>query len=309
MAGTAPGRKLAAMARRYAGPRRSDSIESYLRETRTAAAVAVLALAGGVVSDALARGFWSRHALLAGLASSVIVVMLSVAVVNEVVERRRRRRWSVLAQYVMLQLVRNARLTWTGVLDLAGLMPPAPYTTATLEAAARVARDTARLTRSIRDVVADPDRRRLLHKRIAHFVAVSDALLGRWAGVMLNADVYAEVIDRHVELVGDIAWLGSMFDHFEPPVDDARASDWSHPAFDIEGELDDDQLAARIVTITQLAADLDRTTLELALRIVPVEWWATRLQPTSQEAGAETQISRSTASSSRRGRRIGTHSE
>src|SRR5579862_9477172 len=146
------------MARRDRGPRRSDTVESYLRETRAAAAVAVLALAGGVVSDVLARGFWSRHGLLAGLASSVIVVMLSVEVVNEVVERRKRQRWSVLAQYVMLQLVRNARLTWTGMLNLAGLMPPDPYTTASLETAAQVVRDTARLTQSIRNLLADCDR-------------------------------------------------------------------------------------------------------------------------------------------------------
>ena len=134
------------MTRHALGPRRSDSVESYLRETRAAAAVAVLALAGGIVSDVLARGFWSRHGLLAGLASSVIVVMLSVEVVNEVVERRKRQRWSVLAQYVMLQLVRNARLTWTGLLDLAGLMPPDGYTRAALETGAQVVRDTPRLT-------------------------------------------------------------------------------------------------------------------------------------------------------------------
>jgi membrane protein YdbS with pleckstrin-like domain len=91
------------MARREAGPRRSDSVESYLRESRIAAAAALLALAAGVVSDLAAGGFWARHALLAGLASSVIIVMLSLALVNELVERRKRERWSVLAQYVLLQ--------------------------------------------------------------------------------------------------------------------------------------------------------------------------------------------------------------
>ncbi len=265
------------MARHDPVPRRSDSVESYLPETRAAAAVAVLALAGGVVSDVLAGGFWSRHPLLAGLASSVIVVMLSLALVNEVVERRKRQRWSVLAQYVMLQLVRNARLTWTGMLDLAGLMAPAPYTRSALETGAQLVRDTPRLTQSIRDLVADPDRRVLLHQRIAHVVALSDELLGRWAGVMLNADVYAEIIDRHVELVGDLAWLASVFDHLDPPDHNARARSWSHPAFQIEGELDDDQLTTRLIAITQLAAELDRTTLELALRLVPIEWWTTRL--------------------------------
>ena len=277
---------------RQPGPRRSDSVESYLRETRAAAALAVLALAGGVVSDVLAPGFWSRHGLLAGLASSGIVVMLSVGLVNELVGRRKRRRWSVLAQYVMLQLVRNARLTWTGMLGLAGLMPPDPYTASSLETGAQLVRDTARLNQSIRELLADPDRRGLLHERIAHFVALSDGLLGRWAGVMLSADVYAEIIDRHVELVGDLAWLGSLFDHFEPPDDDLRSKSWSHPAFQIEGELDDDQLTTRIVAITQLAAELDRTTLELALRLVPVQWWATRLGTTGPSAGAQRELSR-----------------
>jgi hypothetical protein len=74
------------------------------------AAIAVLAVLAGVVLDTAEGSFWVRHALLAGLVSSLIVVMLSVAVLNEVLEPRRRRRWSVLAQYVMLELVRNARL-------------------------------------------------------------------------------------------------------------------------------------------------------------------------------------------------------
>lgn len=69
--------------------------------------------------------------MLAGLTSSAIVVMLSVALVNEAVERRRRRRWSVLAQHVMLELVSNARLIWTGVMGLAGVTPPDGYSPST----------------------------------------------------------------------------------------------------------------------------------------------------------------------------------
>jgi hypothetical protein len=41
-----------------------------------------------------------------------------------------------------------------------------------------------------------------------------------------------------------------------------------------------DELASRIVVITQLAEELDRHTLDLALRIVPVEWWEARLGAT-----------------------------
>src|ERR1700752_4342081 len=115
------------MVRRDSGPRRSESVDASLRGTRALAAVALLALVGGVLWDALDGRFWARHALLAGLLASVIVVMLTVALVNEALERRSRQRWSVLAQYVMLQLVRDARLVWTGIAELAGLMPSDPY--------------------------------------------------------------------------------------------------------------------------------------------------------------------------------------
>ena len=62
-----------------------------------------------LVSDALAPQFWKHHALLTGLASGVIVVMLSAALISEALERRGRRRWRVLAQHVMIELVGNAR--------------------------------------------------------------------------------------------------------------------------------------------------------------------------------------------------------
>ena len=119
-------------ARHAPGPRRSESVESYRWETRAIAALALLALVAGVVSDAFAAHFWGRHALLAGLASSAIVVMLSIALVSEAVERRRRRRWTVLAQHVMIELVSNARLVWTVVMELAALMPSDAHTTVSL---------------------------------------------------------------------------------------------------------------------------------------------------------------------------------
>src|SRR4029077_6450958 len=145
-----------------AGPRRSRSVNSYLWETRAAAAAAVLALVGGIVSDTAERGFCARHARLTGLAASVIVVMLTVALVNEAAERRRRQRWSVLAQYVMLQLVRDARLVWTGIAELAGLMPSDPYATevdvltaaTSIDAGSSAVRDTDRLTAALRELVA-----------------------------------------------------------------------------------------------------------------------------------------------------------
>src|SRR5271156_5611958 len=116
----APERKLESMSLGSSGPRRSGSVESYLRQTRAGAVLALLALAAAIASEQFAEHLWERHSLFAGLVSSAIVVMLSVAIVNEALEIRGRRRWSVLAQYVMLELVRDARMVWTEAVELAG---------------------------------------------------------------------------------------------------------------------------------------------------------------------------------------------
>jgi len=241
-----------------------------------------------------------RHPLLAGLASSAIVVMLSVAIVNEALEIRGRRRWRVLAQYVMLELVRDARMVWTAVVELAGLMPADANPSAAIDVAALVVRDTPRLTKAVHDLLVDADRRPVLRDHVVRLVVHNDEVLGRWAAVMLGADAYAEVVDRHVELAGSLAWLGSLLDQSEPSDDDQlrwhRAR--SNPAVQITGDMDDDRLAQRIVAITQLAEQLDRGTLDLAVKIVPVAWWEARLGTTAHvgddvpEANGHGQLSR-----------------
>jgi hypothetical protein len=106
-------------------------------------------------------------------------------------------------------------------------------------------------------VIADDARRHGLQEKTALLAAHTDEVLGRWAAVMLNADVYAEVIDRHVELAGDISWLSGLLDSSDPPDDHRRQlRARSNPAVQIEGRLADD---------------------EFALRIVPLEWWRARL--------------------------------
>jgi hypothetical protein len=79
-------------------------------------------------------------------------------------------------------------------------------------------------------------------------------------------------------LVGDVAWIAGLLDTFHPPNDLRRQQRArSSPAVQIEGQVGGDWLADRIVVIAQLAEALDRGTLELALRIVPVQWWEARL--------------------------------
>jgi hypothetical protein len=242
------------------------------------ALLALLACAAAVVSDYANENFWERHALLAGLAASVIVVMLTVAVVNEVLERRSRQRWSVLAQYVMFELVRNARMIWSGILEVASLLPAESSQQAWLAAGTGIVRDAPRLTASLRAITDDAAGRKRLHDEVAFLAGHADDVLGQWAAIMLNADMYAEVIDRHVELAGDVTWIAGLLDSTNPPADRRRQQRArSSPAVQIEGDTGAEWLADRMVVIAQLAEELDRETLELALRLVPVDWWRERL--------------------------------
>jgi len=83
-----------------------------------------------------------------------------------------------------------------------------------------------------------------------------------------------------------------ILDHFQPPEDAGRQRKGrAHPAVQIEGEVDDDRLVDRVVSITQLAERLDRGTLEFAMRIVPLEWWAGRLGTRTPASGPEPELS------------------
>ena len=88
-----------------------------MRATRIIGGVTLLLLCGAIVWDLADDGFWSRHALFTSLVASLVVVAVTAAVLNEVLERRQRQRWSVLAQYALFDLVRTARLVWTGLLE------------------------------------------------------------------------------------------------------------------------------------------------------------------------------------------------
>src|SRR5260370_28474676 len=98
------------MAPHALGPRRTDSLRTYVRPTRTIGGLSLLILFGAIAWDLADDGFWSHHTLFAGLFASLIVVAVTAAVLNEVLERRQRQRWSVLAQSALFEFVRTARL-------------------------------------------------------------------------------------------------------------------------------------------------------------------------------------------------------
>jgi hypothetical protein len=261
-----------------------------VRATRIAAAASLLVLSGAVAWDLLDDGFWSRHALFASLVASAIVVAVTAAVFNVVLERRQRQRWAVLAQYALLQFVSLARLVWSGLLEVSGLVPDGELGGEALAAGSEMVHDTPRLTRAMNEVLASPDRRDQVHRLVAGMLGHSQEVLGRWADVMVNSGTYAEIIDRHVELYSRLYWWGSVLDESDPleeHLDRPRLSRVS-PATQAAGPVEEEWLRDNLVAITQLAESLDRGSFELAMRIVPLEWWVTQLpaRPSTGERAA-----------------------
>jgi hypothetical protein len=260
-----------------------------VRASRIIGGLSVLALSGAIVWDLANDGFWSRHALFTGLVASLIVVAVTAAVLNEVLERRQRERWSVLAQYALFEFVRMARLVWSGLLELAGLVPDGELGDEALAAGSEAVRDTPRLAAAMDEMLTSADRREQLHRLIAELLGHSQEVLGRWADVMVNSGRYAEIIDRHVELYSRLYWWGSVLDESEPLEEHLRRPRLSRvsPATQATiGPVEDEWLRDNLVAIAQLAEALDRGSFELAMRIVPVEWWATQLpdRPSTAES-------------------------
>ena len=250
-----------------------------MRSTRIIGGVSVLVLAGAIAWDLANDDFWLHHTLFTGLVASLIVVAVTAAVLNEVLERRQRERWSVLAQYALFEFVRTARLVWSGLLELAGLVPDGELGDEALAAGSEAVRDTPRLAAAIDEMLASADRREQLHRLITRLRAHGQEVLGRWADVMVNSGTYAEIVDRHVELYSRLYWWGSVLDESDPLEEHLSRPRLSRlsPATQASGPVEDEWLRDNLVAIAQLAESLDRSSFELAMQIVPTEWWAAQL--------------------------------
>jgi hypothetical protein len=259
----------------------------YVHATRIIAGFSVLVLCGAIVWDLDNDGFWWRHALFTSLVASLIVVAVTAEVLNEVLERRQRERWSVLAQYALFEFVRTARLVWSGLLELAGFAPDGELGDEALGAGSEAVQDTARLAAAIDEMLASAERREQLHRLIAGLLGHGDELLGRWAGVMVSSGTYAEIVDRHVELYSRLYWWGSVLDESEPLEEHHNRPKLSRvsPATQTYGSVDDAWLRENLVAIAQLAESLDRSSFQVAFRIVSPDWWSTQLpeRPRSTE--------------------------
>src|SRR5436305_7765745 len=278
------------MARRTVGPRRTDSLRRYVRATRIIGGFSVLVLSGAIAWDLADDGFWSRHTLFTSLVASLIVVAVTAAVLNEVLDRRQRERWSVLAQYALFDFARTARLVWSGLLELAGLVPDGELEDGALAAGTEAVHDTPRLAAAMDEMLASADRREPLHRLIAGLLGQGQEALGRWADVMVNSGTDAEIVDRHVELYSRVYWWGSVLDESEPLEEHLSRPRLSRvsPATQASGPVEDEWLRDNLVAIAQLAESLDRGSFELAMRIVPLDWWATQLPDRPSRASSPT---------------------
>ena len=261
-----------------------------MRATRIIGGFSVLVLSGAIAWDLADDGFWSRHTLFTSLVASLIVVAVTAAVLNEVLDRRQRERWSVLAQYALFDFARTARLVWSGLLELAGLVPDGELEDGTLAAGTEAVHDTPRLAAAMDEMLASADRREQLHRLIAGLLGQGQEVLGRWADVMVNSGTYAEIIDRHVELYSRLYWWGSVLDESEPLEEHLSRPTLSRrsPATQAGGPVEDEWLRDNLVAIAQLAESLDRGSFELAMRIVPLDWWATQLPARPSGASSPT---------------------
>ena len=126
---------------------------------------------------------------------------------------------------------------------------------------------------------ASADRREQLHRKIAELLDHGQAALGRWADVMVNSGTYAEILDRHVERYSRLYWWGSVLDESEPLDEHLSRPTLSRlsPATQTSGPVEEEWLRDNLVAIAQLAESLDQGSFDLAMRIVPADWWRSQL--------------------------------
>jgi hypothetical protein len=216
------------------------------------------------------------------LLANLLVVAVTVVVINELIERRDRKRWSLLAQHVLFSLVQTARATWTGLVELLEVGEVQSGAEESLQAAAELTQDTARLSAATRELLADPTRRARLQRLTERLSEHAARVIADWAPVMVGARAYAAVLDRHVELAGRLEWLSSVLAHKEPVERQSRGerslARGNVVAEHAEELGNEDWLHDQVLAMITLARDLDEDSSEHAFSIVPVSWWAERTQ-------------------------------
>lgn len=236
--------------------------------------LATLAVAG---SDLLIAPFWLAHPMLTAVVSALVVVVLSVTVIDAVLHRRSERRWRILAQGALIELAEGANATWTriatglGIEDAIDLTPNMVTDRLTSTATGPGIRGR------IEGALASRPQREALAREVGDLVLSGRAIVGRWAIAMTGSETYAEVFDQHVELLGRVQGLQFFLEHGYRQSDPrGRRGRPRREYLAPGGEEHDNWFVDNLVTTMHIAATLEDETWDLALRVVPEDWWNRR---------------------------------
>ena len=251
---------------------------SHLRPgRRTAAILAILLLLAVAGSDFLIAGFWVSHPMLTAIVSALVVVLLSVTVIEVVLTRRADRRWRVLAQTALMELGEAANTTWTKLaeaLDLQGASGMSPDQVRAVLASDATGPTVRRETEA---ALMNAHLREALAGRLGERLADGHQILGRWAVALTASETYAEIFDQHVELYGRVNGLLQFLREGHKQTDPrglrARGRrEYSSPG----GEAEDEWFVDNLIGTINIGAGLEDATWDLALRVLPQEWWDRR---------------------------------
>ena len=234
----------------------------------------VLAVAG---SDLLITPFWLAHPMLTAVVSALVVVVLSVTVIDAVLHRRSERRWRILAQGALIELAEGANATWTGIATGLGIDGATDLTPNMVTDRLASTATGPGVRGRIEGALANRPQREALAREVADLVLSGRAIVGRWAIAMTGSETYAEVFDQHVELLGRVQGLQFFLEHGYRQSDPrGRRGRPRREYLAPGGEEHDDWFVDNVVTTMHIAATLEDETWDLALRVVPEDWWNRR---------------------------------
>jgi hypothetical protein len=263
---------------------------------RTFAILAILLLLAAAGSDFFIAGFWLSHPMLTAIVSALVVVLLSVAVVEVVLSRRAERRWRVLAQTALMELGEAANTTWLTLAEVLELDGTSGMSPDTIRAALASDATGPKVRREVEAALTNTQLREKLAGRLSERLADGHQILGRWAVALTASQTYAEIFDHHVELYGRVSgllqFLREGYRQTDPRGLRSRARrEYSSPG----GEADDEWFVDNLIGTINIGAGLEDATWDLALRVLPQEWWDRRtaeLAAAARAAGPLTPVER-----------------
>jgi hypothetical protein len=244
---------------------------------RTAAVLAILLVLAVAGSDFFIADFWVSHPMLTAIVSALVVVVLSVSVIEVVLSRRSERRWRVLAQSALMELAEAANSTWSALAEALGLEGTSDMAPDMVQAALASEATGPTVRRDVEAALLSAELREKLAGRLAERFVDGHQILGRWAVALTASQTYAEIFDQHVELYGRVGGLLQFLREGHKQVDPrgfrGRAGrQYASPG----GEEEDEWFVDNLIGTINIGAGLEDATWDLALRILPQEWWDRR---------------------------------